>query len=205
MARPRKSERQEPIREQILDVATERFGRSGFHAVSLAEIAQGVGIKAPSLLYHFGSKGTLYEAVVERFYGRIVLRLIPPDPGAEPLQLIVGVLQRLKALETADRDMLATLVIELVHDGRGGGQIDQVLGPILEALIAAIRASTELSADGDRLLRPILALVLMAFVFELESDRIPAPVAALRDTVWGVDVDPGLLASALLRGLVATP
>ncbi|MBC9727271.1 TetR/AcrR family transcriptional regulator [Streptomyces sp. TRM68367] len=53
-------------REQILAVATEMFGNSGFRGVALADIAARVGISQPGLLHHFKSKEDLLIAALER-------------------------------------------------------------------------------------------------------------------------------------------
>ncbi len=44
--------------------ATRQFGTRGFGAASLRSIARGVGIRGPSVLYHFRSKEALREAVL---------------------------------------------------------------------------------------------------------------------------------------------
>ncbi len=53
-------------RAEILDVALEVFGGSGFWAGSLREIADRAGMSQAGLLHHFGSKAGLLAAVLDR-------------------------------------------------------------------------------------------------------------------------------------------
>lgn len=58
------------VRNQILDEATRLFAAQGFGATSVQAIAEAVGIRKPSLLYHFESKELLRDAVLERILAR---------------------------------------------------------------------------------------------------------------------------------------
>lgn len=51
-------------RAAIVDAAVELFARSGYQGTSLGEIAQRVGVSAPAILHHFGSKAGLLVAVL---------------------------------------------------------------------------------------------------------------------------------------------
>ena len=57
--------RQEDTRQKILDKALELFAAQGYNSVSVGEIAQAVGIKAPSLYNHFPGKQAIFDAIVE--------------------------------------------------------------------------------------------------------------------------------------------
>lgn len=56
--------KQDDTKQRILDKALELFAAKGYDAVSVAEIAQAVGIKAPSLYSHYPSKQAIFDAIV---------------------------------------------------------------------------------------------------------------------------------------------
>lgn len=53
------------IRAQILETAVVEFAEKGFQDASLASIARKLGVTAPLVLYHFGSKANLWREAVE--------------------------------------------------------------------------------------------------------------------------------------------
>lgn len=57
--------KQEDTRQKIIGKALELFAERGYDAVSVGEIAQAVGIKAPSLYNHYPSKQAIFDAIVE--------------------------------------------------------------------------------------------------------------------------------------------
>jgi len=52
--------------ERILDAAEQLFAAAGYSATSLADVADVVGIRTPSLYNHFRNKEALYGAVLDR-------------------------------------------------------------------------------------------------------------------------------------------
>ncbi len=83
-------------RERILEVAETLFAERGFAAVSVRDIAAGVGLNQASLYNHFPSKQALYEAVLEG--------------GLAPIQRIIAEAARGVESEPAgDRFLVALL------------------------------------------------------------------------------------------------
>ena len=178
MARPRKAERPESLRERIVEVATELFADRGYAETSMAEIARRVGIRAQSIANHFASKEILYDAVVSEFYRRQIADLGPiefasADDGAALLA------RRLSGLSVRDRNMLVTITAEALVAGRGADVIDREFGPVIDVLVSA------LSPDADFPAREIVALAILGMVFALDAPRIPPSTRALRDRVLG--------------------
>ena len=57
--------KQEDTKQRILEKSLELFASKGYDAVSVGEIAEAVGIRAPSLYNHFPGKQAIFDAIVE--------------------------------------------------------------------------------------------------------------------------------------------
>ena len=58
------------VRDQVLHEATRLLARHGFEGTSLQAVADAVGVKKPSVLYHFKSKEDLRQAVLDSLLSR---------------------------------------------------------------------------------------------------------------------------------------
>lgn len=69
-------------RSQIVDAAIDVIAEVGFAQTSIRKIADRVGIAMSAVLYHFGTKDKLVEAIVEHMY-RTMLDTVGPAVACE--------------------------------------------------------------------------------------------------------------------------
>jgi AcrR family transcriptional regulator len=122
--------------QQILDVAAEEFGRRGYAAVSVLDVAQAAGISKPLIYGYFTSKEGLYCACVDRA-GQLITTAIArvlDDP--------------VDAVSTAEATLRAifTALEPRPHDWHV--LYDRSLPPGSRALAAAKRHRTTIAAQA---------------------------------------------------------
>jgi TetR/AcrR family transcriptional regulator len=72
-------------RAAVLDAAEDLFAERGFDATRLEEVAERVGIRRASIVYHFRDKRELYEAVLGRVLGELRERIEAALASGTPL------------------------------------------------------------------------------------------------------------------------
>ncbi len=103
------------VRTEILRVATELFAARGFDGTSLQHIADRVGVRKQSLLYHFPSKETLRQGVLEQLlqhWNDVLPRLLRVAAAGE--SQFDGVIRETVRFFTADPDRARLLVREML-------------------------------------------------------------------------------------------
>ncbi len=68
-------------RSRILAEAIDAFGTRGYDAVSLDDLAELLGVRKQTILYHFGSKAELFEATIDSAIGDLGVTLIEAGTG----------------------------------------------------------------------------------------------------------------------------
>ncbi|MFL5318575.1 MAG: TetR/AcrR family transcriptional regulator [Myxococcaceae bacterium] len=130
------------LRVTLLGSATRLIAERGFSAVSLQDIADDVGVTKQAVLYHFKSKDTLKEAVIQQQLARtnaefmqILARVGPND--VHRLEIILEHLQRyLKSDPHASAVLLRFL---LDQDGVAIDQIKNGIEPWLSLVETEVR------------------------------------------------------------------
>lgn len=79
-------------RETILELAAELFARKGVAQTTVRDIGEAAGILSGSLYYHFDSKETIIQEIVERHLAALVeaYRAVLDDADSEPRARLEG-------------------------------------------------------------------------------------------------------------------
>jgi len=103
------------VRDQILAAATRQFAQNGFDGTTLQTIADEVGVRKPSLLYHFPSKDALRFAVHQKMldhWNEALPRLLHAATSGEGQ--FDAVISELVAFFTRDPDRARLIVREVL-------------------------------------------------------------------------------------------
>ncbi|MEU6232533.1 TetR/AcrR family transcriptional regulator [Kitasatospora sp. NPDC047058] len=184
---------------QILAVAAERFHRSGYHQVSMTEVAAGVGITAPALYRHFRGKPELLDRAVrlglDELAGGLRAAGSTADVGAALAAVAVGhrplgtLVQRDARLLPPDRRAAlrrelradVALMAAVLRDERPGLAVRDCELLCWAALSACSGLSYQSAVPqprrAERLLRELVTAVLAVSLEGAAPDPRPAVVA----------------------------
>jgi len=195
MARPRAREIDRATSERLLDAAEAEFGRVGFHAARLEDIARTAGITRPSLLYHFGTKGALYAAVVRRAFADLGAALAGGIAGpagfVARLDSVVGRYTRF----LGERPSVPSLILRDLLDGTGPGS-----GLLLEEVVPVIAwVERFIMEEGRGAIRPGLP-VRAALMQVAAAELVRAAAGPLEQPLWGRGDHARTLVRTLLFG-----
>lgn len=184
MGRPRASTVVVETPERILEAASDAFGRDGFERTRLADVAAAVGIRRPSLLYHFPSKEALYGAVVRRAFARLddALRASLAVPAEFAVAMDRAAAAYASFLE--EHEPIARLILRELIDARGPGAelLLREIVPLLDLMESfVLDAGRDAIAPG----LPVRAAILQIAVGAL----VHAAAGPVRDPLWGVAGD----------------
>ena len=192
-------------RARLIEVAAEYFARHGFEAASQRAIQRQAGVNPASAHYHFGSKESLYRAVVDTFLHDIqaerVARLSAepkPASGHDQLrQLLFDYFApSLAVSKTAAGHhyvvMLARLSSEQTEATRA--IFDETVQPVRDLYVARLHQLFPQASDGD--IREALAMGVTLMATMLTRRRANAGA----NTVEDIEADAMRLAEFVAAG-----
>jgi TetR/AcrR family transcriptional regulator len=141
------------VRSQILEAATRLFAAQGYGATSLGAIADEVGVRKASLLYHFPSKEELHQSVLDQIlqhWNETLPRLLEAAAGEDRFDALLDETVR---FFVADPDRARLLLREALDrpDAMRARLRTSVL-PWMQVIAASMRKGQEhgdLRADAD--------------------------------------------------------
>lgn len=108
------------VRDQILEAATHQMAARGYNGTTVQAVADAVGIRKPSVLYHFSNKENLRKAVLERILSRwneVLPRLMMASARAG-VERFDGVIAEIMAFFAKDPDRARLLLREMLDRPR---------------------------------------------------------------------------------------
>jgi AcrR family transcriptional regulator len=156
-------------RRALVEAAVDLFDRQGYDQTTVAEIAAGAQVSPRSFFSYFGSKE---EILFPDFDNRLQVAahaIAGRAPGQPPAQVLVGVLQRILAVDTAVTSRMARVRMRLVIE------VPAVRGRCLQVSFSAQRE--------------IARLLHAAFPGELDAVTAASLVGALTGAVTAALVE----------------
>ena len=140
MGRPRKDPSREDTDVLILRAAARAFAENGYARTRLADVAAEVGIRRPSLLYHFRTKQALYDAVVTRVFAGAGAAVAPTlGLDGSPGNRLDALVTALTDFASANPDAIGVVLRELVDPSEvGGALVTSFLGGFVDLIEGAI-------------------------------------------------------------------
>ncbi len=170
-------------RQQLFDVARERFARQGFHATSMDEIAEGAGVTKPVLYQHFPSKRALYIDLLEETGRQLLSTLAEATNQAGSLRERVEIGFR-AYFRFATSDPTAFLFL-MGTSLRSDPEFARIVEEILDAAAETIATLIEIPAPEEQRQMLANAIVGMAESVGLKALRDPtAKVDGDRLAAW---------------------
>lgn len=190
--------RAEAQRERILAAAQECFIESGFHAASMASIAETAGMSAGLMYRYFDNKGAIVLAIIERQLRDAHESLSRQGPASD---LAADLFALFRGWQARDPSVMnAALYLEMSAEGTRDPQVaaavraaDEQLHEDLKGWIARPREQGGLGLPADK--AAVRAMTLQSFVRGLAVHAVRNP-----------GLDPTLVRQVIddfVRGLLA--
>lgn len=136
--------------ERLMEIAGRLFAEHGYDGVGIRMIAKESGVKMPSIFYHFGSKASLYDEVLEYKYKATIEKIVKAvdklhDPK-EKLEYIIGAFYDMLVGDRTFLLMVNRDIIDVVANKNGErflGECDAMFRLFGELLTASLGRQVE--------------------------------------------------------------
>lgn len=181
LSQPADVERSSAAELAILRVALDLFGRRGFGATSVRQIAAEAGVTPPLIAYHFDSKEGLFVACVSVTMRGLASTIESAVGPANGLRELVVRMAEAHAEFPRQHPSAVRLMLSLAYgpdDGRPGIDVHDTWAAIMGMVGARFQAAIDsgefeprAGADAALLTRHLINLVHMAMFEEFKRER----------------------------------
>lgn len=106
------------LREKIIIEAANRFVASGYHAVSMREIAEAVDASKAAIYYHFADKEALLLAIMEQSLTQLIAIVHRASSlHTDTIGQLTAIVEGLLRLDAVQRSAMRLAMFELQHLG----------------------------------------------------------------------------------------
>lgn len=173
-------------RTRILDQATIAFGTRGYDSTSLDDLADLLGVRKQTILYHFGSKADLLGAAIDRALEDLGAAMIEAGRGHTGWAAVESVVNTVFRIAVRDPARLGLLREVMRLGGDWTDRVRSDLAPVIER--ARLFLTLEMRRGNMRQTDPNLVLVsaystVMGVATEVEVLRAVGIEPTLREAV----------------------
>lgn len=139
----RTARQQDASRARILDTARRCFASMGYEGASTRLIAAEAGVAQSLLLYHFGSKETLWRAVMDEMFATVRARLAEGLAAARDERIesrLTALITAFVALCAEEADIHRIMILEGGHESE---RLTWLAATHLRGIFQAVRALIE--------------------------------------------------------------
>ena len=173
-------------RERILAEALDAFGTRGFEATSLDDLADHLGVRKQTILYHFGSKNDLFMATIDAAVGELGVAMVEAGRGRTGWSAVESVVNTVFRIAVREPARLGLLRETTRLGGEWANRMRESLAPVIEK--ARLFLTLEMRRGNMRQTDPNLVLVsaystVMGVATEVEVLRAVGIEPTLREAV----------------------
>lgn len=175
----------EQTRQALIRAGLDLFGRHGFDASSIREIAQAAGVNSAGIAYHFGGKDGLRRAcaafIVETMRARLLGAEMPAEPPAElppdlALEIILQIVDRAVAFASRapESEMIARFVVREMMEPTPAFELlyDGLVGPVHGRVCRLWGAATGMEPEARDTRLAVFAMIGQVLYFRLARPAV---------------------------------
>lgn len=172
-------------REALIRAGLDLFGRHGFEASSIREIAQAAGVNSAGIAYHFGGKEGLRRACAEAIVATMKQRVfgaaaaMPPLDGLAPeaaVELLLAIIDRVTAFaaQAPESETIARFVIREMMEPTAAFETlyEGLVGPVHGQVCRLWAAATGMEPDALETKLAVFATIGQVIYFRLARPAV---------------------------------